>query len=191
MLSPDLPLKLSAAGIRLTGYVIESNLRVARVFGQAALGAGAFSGSLRAKAAQPCAKKEAPAKVKLASQNNAPLPQVDVPVPKPVAKKPALASDNAKSERVAEIKSAPLAEAKPATVVEPKTETVAKTEPAPVAKEKPATRRAAETTKSTVMPDSATPTSPAKAAEQASIKRPRAPSMPPALPEPVKKTKAE
>ena len=47
MLSPDLPLKLSAAGIRFTGYMIESNMRVARVFGIAALRASPVPSSMK------------------------------------------------------------------------------------------------------------------------------------------------
>lgn len=43
-MGPDVtPLKLSAAGIRVAGYMIESNLRVAHVFGQAALNMSPFS----------------------------------------------------------------------------------------------------------------------------------------------------
>ena len=161
MLSPDLPLKLSAAGIRLTGYVIESNLRVARVFGQAALEAGSFSGGLRAKAAQPCVRKEGPAEAKVAVKKHAPAPRAAVATPKPT-----VATNTAKS--------APVAEAVPA----------------PVAGTKPVARRATAEVKAARLPDPAKPAK-VKATEQAAVKRPRAPSMPPALPEPVKKTKAE
>lgn len=62
MLAPDLPLKLSAAGIRFTGYMIEKQLRVAQVFGEAALKAGPFARGMADKAATPAApaKTEAP-----------------------------------------------------------------------------------------------------------------------------------
>jgi hypothetical protein len=65
MLAPDLPLKLSAAGIRLTGDMIESNLRVAQVFGEAALRSGRLSmpgKSGSATSVKPAAKASASAK---------------------------------------------------------------------------------------------------------------------------------
>ena len=185
MLSPDLPLKLSAAGIRLTGYVIESNLRVARVFGQAALEAGSFSGGLRAKAAQPCVRKEGPAEAKVAVKKHAPAPRAAVATPKPT-----VATNTAKSAPVAETRPAPVPEMKPDIAVEAKGAPVAEAVPAPVAGTKPVARRATAEVKAARLPDPAKPAK-VKATEQAAVKRPRAPSMPPALPEPVKKTKAE
>ncbi|SEL08352.1 hypothetical protein SAMN05443999_103256 [Roseovarius azorensis] len=183
MLSPDLPLKLSAAGIRLTGYVIESNLRVAQVFGQAALEAGSFSGRLKAKAAQPCARKEAVVEAKSAVEDHAPAPRAAVAAPKPK-----VAWEAAKPAPVAEARS--VAEVKPAIAVEAKAAPVSEAEPAPVARSKPAAQRAARKVKATHTPDQAMPAR-TKATDEPVVKRPRAPSMPPALPEPVKKTKSE
>jgi hypothetical protein len=53
MLAPELPLKLSAAGIRLTGYMVEKQLRVAQVYCEAFLNTGMWSRTLTAKAAVP------------------------------------------------------------------------------------------------------------------------------------------
>ena len=86
MLAPDLPLKLSAAGIRLTGYMIESQLRVARVMTEAGLKASPFAKRPMAQAAAakpaPAAKKAAPAAAKAQPRAKA------TPAPKPAETKP-------------------------------------------------------------------------------------------------------
>ena len=75
------PLKLSAAGLRMAGQMIESNLRVAQVFGRAALATNPFCGKPLAKAAGPSARVMAKAEsvpVKLVPTNAVP-PKPAVP----------------------------------------------------------------------------------------------------------------
>ncbi len=86
MFTPDFPLKLSAAGFRFAGYMVESNLRVAKVLGEAAFKTGPFSKPLSAKSAEPqraprparakpaAAKRVAPAKQAQAAHTPAPAP---------------------------------------------------------------------------------------------------------------------
>ncbi len=51
-----LPLKLSAASVRMAGYMIENNLRVAQVFGQAAISSNPFLAQVKVKSAKSVAK---------------------------------------------------------------------------------------------------------------------------------------
>ena len=53
------PLELSAAGLRMMGYMIETNLRVAQVFGQAALETNPFFCKPTVSFAKPVAKSNA------------------------------------------------------------------------------------------------------------------------------------
>jgi len=220
MLSPDLSLKMSAAGIRLTGYVIETNLRVARVFGQAALRSGSFSKPVIARAEEPVEtkpliKREKQHTTKASLDAGAPERLRSVKGPQTVIE---IASKTAEPvESLAEVKSVPLAEmtsipvseTKPGMPTNLRIETGAGTQPAAAPKVKsPRTseaRPAALASKpviSVAVPKAAAPgtgtaTSASVAAavekitESTGVKRPRAPSMPPALPEAPKKTKSE
>lgn len=206
MLSPALPLKLSAAGIRLTGYVIETNLRIARVFGQAALKAGSFCLPLQAAGTSPDVGTPGLGTAKVAEAKAVPgraVPKRAQPVPiaKPavkiasVASKPAAPAVEVKPVLAVDPKPAPLSAvnlAAPADVPVP-----ANPESKPVAAPIPVSVAKVETVPDATPKDagtaatmSARPVAPAlaKSAEPAATKRPRAPSMPPALPEVGKKS---
>lgn len=215
MLSSALPLKLSVAGIRLTGFVIETNFRIARVFGQAALKAGPFS--------MPVVKgaglsKGPQVKPEAARDMSAPLRPHPVARAKPALRAPSPVAKPAEVKAVTEMPAPPVAktEPKPAPVpsvspavtaavptpakadskpvVTPKAAPAAPAEPV-AAKVKPApvvaSTDAAPTVAAPVAPAKPAPALVATPAEPAPVKRPRAPSMPPALPEAALKTKAE
>lgn len=98
----SVPLKVSAAGMRLAGYMIESNLRMAQAMGEAALRANpliarpgtmpsdlavqaaAVKKSAPVKKAKPAAKKAAPVKKAApAEKKPAPVKQAVADAPKP------------------------------------------------------------------------------------------------------------
>ena len=151
------PLELSAAGIRVMGYMLESNLRVAQAFGRAAIETNPFIGkppmpgaaqddfrSARTKVirAKPVAKKatsaakvvpaEKPAKVQpIAPVKNATAPKTAAPKAKSAPVKKATAP----APKAAPKAAAPAKKAAPAAKPVVKTAApAAKAVPAPVAK---------------------------------------------------------
>lgn len=118
MLSPALPLKLSVAGIRLTGYVIETNFRIARVLGQAALKAGAFpmprSTTVSGSAAKNAGLGKGTLEKPVAARNlSAPARPKPVARPKPALSVAPLVKKPAADVAAVEIPSAPVAKADP------------------------------------------------------------------------------
>lgn len=212
MLTPVLPLKLSAAGIRVFGYMIESQLRVARIFGRAALQATPFASPLREKAslpntvrhgaprpkvtpvqkprvaaargagavapARPAVVAEAPA----AAQKPAPATRKPVKTaPRPVtAPAGTLKTDQPKAAAIPPARSARVQDDTPSAAPEaiPAVTNVAAPEPAQVGTRAEMSRAAPAE-------------QPVKTAETAAPRRPRAPSMPPSMPAPVRKVEAE
>jgi hypothetical protein len=118
MLSPALPLKLSVAGIRLTGYVIETNFRIARVLGQAALKAGALSMPRGTAVSGSAAKHAGLGKGTLekpvaAGNLTAPVRPKPLTRPKPALRVAPLVKMPAADIAAVEIPSAPVAKAAP------------------------------------------------------------------------------
>ncbi|AWZ21210.1 hypothetical protein RTM1035_05730 [Roseovarius sp. TM1035] len=152
MLSPEIPLKLSAAGIRLTGFMVENQLRVAQVYCEAFLKTGIWSRSLTAKAAVPA-----------------------TPVKTKAAPKPKVADANAKPRRAARAAVAPVAPATPAKAAAPVTPPVqqvaAPAAPAVAAKPAPLTE-----VKPAVQPVPMAAPKPAPVAEAALAPKPVAPA---------------
>ena len=154
MLPVSAPLKLSAASMRMAGYVIENNLRVAQVFGRAAFRANPFLGLPYNCAGRSAVKAEEA----LATDATPPARKTAAPA-KPAAVKPAEKKTAAKPApaKKAEAKPSP---AKKAEAAKP----AAKAEPAKDAAKPEATADAP------------------KAAAETGAKRPRQPSAPPAMP---------
>jgi hypothetical protein len=154
MLPVSAPLKLSAASMRMAGYVIENNLRVAQVFGRAAFRANPFLGLPYNCAGRSAVKAEEA----LATDATPPARKTAAPA-KPAAVKTAEKKTAAKPAptKKAEAKPAP---AKKAEAAKP----AAKAEPAKDAAKPEATADAP------------------KAAAETGAKRPRQPSAPPAMP---------
>ena len=154
MLPVSAPLKLSAASMRMAGYVIENNLRVAQVFGRAAFRANPFLGLPYNCAGRSAVKAEEA----LATDATPPARKTAAPA-KPAAVKTADKKTAAKPApaKKAEAKPAP---AKKAEAAKP----AAKAEPAKDAAKPEATADAP------------------KAAAETGAKRPRQPSAPPAMP---------
>jgi len=166
MLPVSAPLKLSAASMRMAGYVIENNLRVAQVFGRAAFRANPFLGLPYNCAGRSAVKAEEA----LATDATPPARKTAAPA-KPAAVK------TAEKKTAAKPAPAKKAEAKPAPAPAKKAEA----KPAPAKKPeaaKPAAK--AEPAKDAAKPE-VTADAP-KAAAETGAKRPRQPSAPPAMP---------
>lgn len=221
MLSPALPLKLSVAGIRFTGYVIETNFRIARVFGQAVLKAGSLSMPRSAVVSGPAAKSARQGngtvtRPAAARDLSAPARPHPVARPKPAIRVAPVVKKSTAEAVTAELPPPPVAKAEPkaapvsSVTATPKTDVPAKAkaDSQSVVTPKAAVKQEVESAapfaaKGTAAPDvpskdagasvavTTRPVVPAseKPAEPAAVKRPRAPSMPPALPEPASKSK--
>ncbi|MDM8166380.1 hypothetical protein [Roseovarius sp.] len=178
MLPVSAPLKLSAASMRMAGYVIENNLRVAQVFGRAAFRANPFLGLPYNCAGRSAVKAEEA----LATDATPPARKTAAPA-KPAAVK------TADKKTAAKPAPAKKAEAKPAPAPAKKAEAKPAPAPAKKAEAKPAPAKKAEAAKPAAKAepakDAAKPEATAdapKAAAETGAKRPRQPSAPPAMP---------
>ncbi|WP_306152574.1 hypothetical protein [Roseovarius sp. MMSF_3281] len=96
------PLELTAAAWRMAGYVVETNLRVAQVFGQAAFQANPFSTGVQVDANALTAKPVPAKKPKAAAPKSRPATASPAPEAKPA--KP-LSPKSAKSQKTKSVAS--------------------------------------------------------------------------------------
>ncbi|MDW3117125.1 MAG: hypothetical protein R8G60_04550 [Roseovarius pacificus] len=113
------PLAMSAAGMRLAGYVIETHMRVAQEFGRAAIGANPFIP--KTKTMRAPAKAATPAKLA--------APKVDAKLPAPKAE-PAVAKHSGTATATKAEPDKPVAD----TVKRPRQPSPPPAMPAPAAK---------------------------------------------------------
>ncbi len=103
------PLKLSMAGIRLTGYMIENNMRVAQAFGQAAIQVNPFMSHAPiasvVNASKPVAKAKRAAPVRA---KPAPVAKPAQPEKAPVVAKKAVAANTGAKPRAKPVVKAPV-----------------------------------------------------------------------------------
>ncbi|MEQ8895808.1 MAG: hypothetical protein RID23_01865 [Roseovarius sp.] len=203
MMPVSAPLKLSAASMRMAGYVIESNLRIAQVFGRAALETNPFMGRSYTSAGRSVPKAAVPAVPDVAEVT--PAVEKKAAPAKPAAEKPATPAVKKAEAKPAAVKTA---EAKPAkdelkaeaktaakpAKDEPKAEAKPAAKPAkeaPKAEAKPAAKPAKEAPKADAKPDApaqeaaGTPEKGASTGPESGepvAKRTRKPSVPPAMP---------
>lgn len=92
------PIMLSTAGLRLAGYMLENNLRVAQEFGRAAVLANPFLMGVRVKYSPPAAKAQVELKAKSPAAAAKPVTEQTASAAAPVASKPSRLAEKAPAE---------------------------------------------------------------------------------------------